>query len=109
MIMQTLPFLSTLSPSLWWKALNNQEDTCKRVINSEGHLGRGLYVHVHVWQSQTELNYSVGYFEIDTLSAELSLTAGLIHVWQSRVDIKHYSIIIQAQDCNVSRREADLI
>ena len=42
-------------------------------------------------------------------SAELSLTAGLIHVWQSRVEIKHYSIIIQAQDCNVSRREADLI
>ena len=105
MIMQTLPFLSTLSPSLWWKALNNQEDTCKRVINSEGHLGRGIVIHVHVWQSRTELNYSVGYFEIDTLS----LTAGLIHVWQSRVEIKHYSIIIQAQDCNVSRREADLI
>ena len=25
------------------------------------------------------------------------------------VEIKHYSVIIQAQDCNVSRREADLI
>ena len=62
-----------------------------------------------MWQSRTELNYSVGYFEIDTLSAELSLTAGLIHVWQSRVEIKHYSVIIQAQDYNVSRREADLI
>ena len=92
MIMQTLPFLSTLSPSLWCKTLNNQEDTCKRVINSEGHLGRGVYVHVHVWPSQTELNYSVGYFKFDTLSDELSLTAGLIHVWQSRVEIKHYSI-----------------